>query len=53
MAFHTEKVLNQKMPRGKKCTLLYILAKDVNAESKFEIKVKNNCPEKDLFFYAP
>ena len=36
MAFHTEKDLKSQKDRGKKC---YILAKDVNTEINFEIKV--------------
>ena len=35
MAFHTEKDLKSKNASGKK---VYILAKDVNTERKFEIK---------------
>ena len=37
MAFHTEKDLKSKNARGKK---VYILAKGVNTEKKFEIKAK-------------
>ena len=50
MTFQTEKDLKSKNVREKK---IYILAKEVDIERKFEIKAKKIRPENGLFFGAP
>ena len=50
MAFHTEEDFKSKKCLGEK---VYILAKDVNTERKFEIKAKKNSAWKRPIFCTP